>query len=256
MPIETLHDWHATDIDDGAFGFVAVGPTEGYRTPSHKTAAAAWMHDLRRDDAQATARAMTSLAWHVETTVMRRPPLGPAPDAMQTALSGDRGETPFPRPGLVLNWRRGNWQPSDDLQEEVDRAAKAILWAAAARAALPPPGSIVNLAYGRNMAFVDQTLSVAVEMSTPDDEMVYVQAKGSLRDAIAALSVAQGLCPPRAKDSAPAIAIPESATLRASLTTNIARKASASAQEAAAFLRLVGLGDVARTFLADHGGAS
>lgn len=246
--IGAVHDWSVGNCDPSDLLKVKVGPPGA----DHQDALILWMGPAETiAEAEGAALRAAVIAWHVGGALTGRLQSGFPEGIVATSVEFDDDAL---TPGLSLMKAFANLLGAKPpkLEGDIAAAGSAILRAAAARAVLPPTGSVV-IACGSEFddphALDDDHLENGIVI-TDGEWTSQAYATGVLLDAVTALSVAGHLCrtpgddgPPR-----PRLTIPESATLRATLPRILRAEANGHVDTAMAFLRQVGLAGTARAF--------
>lgn len=260
-----IYDWRQGNCAEHLMATACVGPCDG---DPLKRAVLTWRGPASRGEARENALRAARIAWRVGSTLT-----GVDPRELPEHLAFDRSVVDDTDGAIPTIWLdnemtqrlkegEGDWPPASVQisQVDVDRAAMAVLRAAAARAKLPKKGSVA-LAYGTEADLpggpsVGEGDSLKVAIAIEEDGWTsHVGVDGSIADAITAIAVARHLCREDVDNAigTVVIEIPESATLTAIFPQSLRDEAPGHARAAAAFLETVGLPDVARDFLEDHG---
>lgn len=263
-----LHDWTKENFDPEDVAFIGVG------LPNDDAAERTTWHDVSfqwfgpsLSEARALGLRAAEVAWRVSSAVT-----GIAaedlPDDMRAVAHfvGDRDEhmTPAIRmnPDFTRRLRtpKGKWPlaPTKIGAAAITEGATAILNAAASRAVLPVAG-YVEISFGEDEGTGRETAKLPNCIRTYDAQgrphSVPIHQTGALGDAITALAAASHICDPGSK-SLPMdgimIHMPKSATLRAGFELGLRDRAPGEAAKAAAFLKRIGLDDVAGAFRRDY----
>lgn len=265
-----IHDWRKNGFSAGDQMEIAVGamgPNDRTGAIPHELTLMTWTGPVGEcENAKEKAKREVGMAWTVfaHLTGLNQPEL---PEVM-AKTSGER--TAYRHncilPGrLLLNHYR-RVKPKRSLQDlgiaNLESLAKDALLAAASRAHLPPSGRLKyrkpdHLSFDRT----PQRLFLEIEDNNGEgDRDCYgpfnnsYDLEGSLRGLGIALAIVAYTNPDATAGWGDhGLEFPESATLRAALRSDLVRQARARSERVAAFLRSVGLPDVARDFLATYG---